>query len=233
MNIIDIVILAVIGISVLYGFYHGFIHTVASLLAALVSIYTAFIYGPGLARIFFDAPAVTGFISTYTDSGSRVGDFALATSLVDKINPDIINMILSSVKLPAPLAGVLQQNLTLKAFEGVGANSVNAYVSNTIIAAVIQVLSYLLVFAAAYLVLSIIISMIKHIINFPILRQLDWLAGGVFGLIRGAVLIYLLLLLVPLISTVIPDEGVTSLISGSSLSHFFSSNGFFIRVISQ
>ena len=28
MNIVDIIILGVVGISVIYGFYHGFIHTV-------------------------------------------------------------------------------------------------------------------------------------------------------------------------------------------------------------
>lgn len=233
MNIVDILILVVIGISVLYGFYHGFIHTVANLLAALLSIMTAFAFGPKLAQVFFTSPAVTSFLSTYTDSVSRVGDFDLASSSVIGISQNTINTILRSVKLPEPLAKVLEQNLLGQAFKGSGATSVNAYVSNTIVAASVQVISYLLVFAAAYLILSILISMVKHVMDFPILKQLDWLAGGVFGLARGAVLIYLLLLLVPLISTVIPDEGVTTLVNGSSLAHLFASDGFFVRVISQ
>jgi len=233
LNIVDIVILAVIGISVLYGFYHGFLHTVANLLAALVSIVTAFAFGPKLAQVFITSPGVTNFLSTYTDSISRVGDSDLASSPVAGISQNTINTVLRSVKLPESLSKVLEQNLLGQAFKGSGATSVNAYVSNTIIAASVQVLSYLLVFAAVYLVLSLIISMLGHVMDFPILKQLDWLAGGVFGLGRGAVLIYLLLLLIPLISTVIPDEGVTSLVTGSSLAHLFSSDGFFIRVISQ
>ena len=94
-------------------------------------------------------------------------------------------------------------------------------------------LSYLLVFAAAYVVLTFIISLIRHVADFPILKQMDWLAGGAFGLARGVVFVYLALLLVPLISTIVPTEGVTKLIEQSTLAHLFSGDGFFIRVISQ
>lgn len=233
MNIVDIVILVVLGISVLYGFYHGFLHTVTNLVAALVSIVTAFAFGPKLAQVFITSPAVTNFLSTYTDSVSRVGDFDLASSSVVGISQNTIDTILRSVKLPESLSKVLEQNLLGQVFSGSGVNSVNSYVSNTIIAASVHVISYLLVFAAAYLILSFLISMLGHVVNFPILKQLDWLAGGIFGVARGAVLIYLLLLLVPLIATVVPDEGVSNLVNASSLAHLFSSDGFFIRVISQ
>lgn len=232
MNIVDIIILGVVGISVIYGFYHGFIHTVASLVAALLSIMAAFSFGPRVAEIFITNPAVTSFLSTYTDSVVRVGDFDLASSPVVSIGRTTIETILRSVNLPEPLAKVLEQNLLNQSFGG-GQTTVNTYVSNTIIAAAVQVISYLLVFAAAYIILSFIISLIKHVMDFPILKQLDWLAGGVFGVLRGGVLVYLLLLLVPLISTVLPADGIGKLIADSSLAHLFSSDGFFIRVISQ
>ena len=231
MNIVDIIILAVVGISVIYGFYHGFIHAVASLAAALLSVAAAFSFGPRLAEVFITNPSVTSFLSTYTDSVVRVGDFDLASSPVVNIGQSTIESILRSVNLPKPLADVLEQNFLNQSF-GAGQTTVNTYVSNTIIQASVQVLSYLLVFAAAYILLSFIISLIKHVADFPILKQLDWLAGGLFGVMRGGVLIYLLLLLIPLVSTVLPADGVGKLIADSSLAHLFSSDGFFIRVIS-
>lgn len=232
MNIVDIIILAVVGISVIYGFYHGFIHTVASLLAALLSIAAAFSFGPRLAEIFISNPAVTNLLSTYTDSVVRVGDFDLASSPVVSVGRSTIETILRSVSLPQPLAKVLEQNLLSQSFGG-GQTTVNTYVSNTIIEASVQVISYLAVFVLAYIALSFIISLIKHVMDFPILKQLDWLAGGVLGVLRGGVLVYLLLLLVPLISTVLPADGIGKLISASTLAPLFSSDGFFIRVISQ
>jgi hypothetical protein len=162
----------------------------------------------------------------------RVGDFDLASLPVVNIGQSTIETILRSVSLPQPLAGVLEQNFLNQSF-GAGQTTVNMYVSNTIIQASVQVISYLLVFAAAYIALSFIISLIKHVADFPILKQLDWLAGGLFGVLRGGVLIYLLLLLVPLVSTILPADGVSKLIADSSLAHLFSSDGFFIRVISQ
>lgn len=232
MNIIDIVILAVIGISVVYGFYHGFIHTVASLLAALLSIAAAFAFGPRLAAFFMTNETVTGILSTYTDSVVRVGDFDLASSPVISIGRSTIETILRSVSLPEPLARVLEQNLLNQSFGG-GQTTVNTYVSGTIITAAVQVISYLLVFAAAYIMMTFLISLIRHVMDFPILKQLDWLAGGVFGALRGGILVYLLLLLVPLVATVLPTGDVEKLIETSRLARLFASDGFFIRVISQ
>lgn len=233
MNIVDIIILLVVGISVIYGFYHGFIQTVANLAAALLSIGAAFLFGPRVAGLFMANTGLTGLLSTYTDAVVRVGDYDLASSQVASITQSTIDTILRSVKLPQPLADVLQQNLSTRAFQSTGVTTVNGYVSGTIIAAAVQVLSYLLVFAAAYLVLTFLISLIRHVADFPILKQLDWLAGGAFGLARGVVFVYLLLLLVPLVSTIVPTEGVSQLIAQSSLAHLFSGDGFFVRVISQ
>lgn len=233
MNAIDIAILAVIGISVIYGFYHGFVRTVASVAAALVSIGAAFLLGPRVAAYFIGNTGVTGVLSTYTDAVVRVKDLVLASTNVAGISQATVQSVLASVSLPKPLADVLQQNLLSQAFAGTNVTTVGGYVSNTIIASAAQVLCYLLCFVAAYLLCTVIISVVQHVIEVPILKQLDWLAGGAFGLIRGVVFVYLLLLLVPLISTIVPVDVISTHIADSRLAHLFASDGFFIRVISQ
>ena len=233
MNIVDLIILLVVGISVIYAVYHGFVQTVANIAGLLVSLGAAFIFGPRLADLFITNKALTGLLSTYTDAVSRVGDFDLASSSVVGISRNMIDTILNSVDLPAPLANALEQNFLKQALLGSGAQTVNDYVSSTIVTASVQVLCYLLCFAAAYILFSIIIGLIQHVMQFPILKQLDWLAGAAFGLARGVVFVYLLLLLVPLVSTIVPANGVSALISSSSLVHLFQSDGFFVRIISQ
>lgn len=233
MNAIDIGILAVVGISVIYGFYHGFIRTVASIVAALVSVGAAFLVGPRVAAYFISNTAITGMLSTYTDAVVRVRDVVLASTNVVGISQATVASVLASVNLPGPLAQVLQDNLLTQAFSSTGVSTVGGYVSNTIIAASVQVLCYLLCFAAAYLLCTAVISLVQHVLDVPILKQLDWLAGGVFGVLRAVVFVYLLLLLVPLVSTVVPLEMVSTLIGESRLAALFASDGFFIRVISQ
>ena len=61
--------------------------------------------------------------------------------------------------------------------------------------------------------------------------MMDWLAGGAFGLVRGVVLVYMLFLLVPILSTVLPVDGFDALLQHSRLASLFMSDGFFAGVI--
>ena len=85
MNIVDIIILGVVGISVIYGFYHGFIHTVASLAAALLSIAAAFSFGPRV--VLLDEP--TSALDTIT---SR----SLLKNLAAYVKQEDVSLILIS-----------------------------------------------------------------------------------------------------------------------------------------
>ncbi len=232
MNIADGVILFIVGMSAVFGFYHGFIQTAANLLGALLSVGAGFYLGPRLAQAVGSNAAVTETLATYTDAIARVGDFDLASAAVGGISRSVIDAVLSSVSLPEPLSDILEQNLLTQSLAGSGMRTVNDYVSGTIVGAALQVLCFLACFLAAYAAVTVLVSLIRHVVRFPILRQLDWLAGGVFGAARGALLVYLLFLLIPIVSTVVPLEGFQEAISASSLAGYFGSGGFFARVIS-
>lgn len=231
MNILDIIIIAVLGLSTLYGFYHGFLRTILSVFGAGLSIVAALIFGPQLAALIGSQPFVTDNLATYTDAIARVGDFDLASSRVSELNQNVLDTIMKSVRLPDPLADLLKTNLTTSAFSGKGLNTVNDYVSTTIINSALQLISFLLVFFAAFLLIKMIIGLLHHVLRFPILKQLDWLAGGGFGLLRGALIVYLLLLLLPLVQTVAPGDQVNALLTGSRLAETFSSPELFLRII--
>lgn len=232
MNIIDGILLFILVISVIYGFYHGFIQSVASLLGVGVSILAGMILGPALAQVISGNQSLTSVLANYSDAVARVGDYELASSQVGSVSGGVLDTILSSVSLPAPIENVLRNNIITQAFSGGGLTTVNDYVSNTLVQAVIGILSFLACFAAVYLVWSLIVSLIRHVFEFPILRQLDWLAGGIFGFIRGLVFCYLLVLLIPLIQVIVPDDRFTGLIQSSSAVEWFTHDGFFINIIS-
>ena len=68
-------------------------------------------------------------------------------------------------------------------------------------------------------------------VHFPALRMMDRMTGMLFGLIRGMVVVYVLFLLVPVISTVVPGQGVETYLAGSKLAGIFINDGFFARVV--
>ena len=96
----------------------------------------------------------------------------------------------------------------------------------------VNVLSFLLCFAGSYLVLSVLVSLIQHVFRLPLLKQLDWLAGGAFGLLRGALILYVMFLALPILSTVIPLDSFNELIQQSTLAQVFESDGLFASIIS-
>ena len=231
MNIIDGILLFILAISVVYGLYHGFIQSVASLAALGLSILTGFMFGPALAGLFAGDQTISGLMANMTDAVSRVGDYDLASAPVSQVSGSVLDTVLNSVALPEAIEQALRDNIITRAFQQSGLTTVNDYVSNTLVNTGISILSFLACFAAAYLILTLLLSLIRHVFEFPILRQLDWLAGGAFGLVRGAALCYLLVLLIPLVQVIVPGGQFTELLETSALAGWFSSDGLFMRVI--
>jgi uncharacterized membrane protein required for colicin V production len=230
-NIIDGILLFVLAISVIYGFYHGFIQSVTSLVALGLSVLSGFLFGPALARLFSSNQTISGLMVNMTDAVARVGDYDLARVPVQQVSGSMLDTVLNSVSLPEGIEQALRNNIVTQAFRQNGLITVNDYVSNTIVNTAISILSFLVCFAAAYLILTLLLSLIRHVFEYPILRQLDWLAGGAFGLVRGAALCYLLVLLIPLIQVIVPGENLSGMIEASSLAEWFANDGFFMRVI--
>lgn len=231
MNVIDIVILVILGVSITYGLYRGFVHTILSVACCLISIFLAFSFGPKLAAVVSGSEGVSSTLATYTDAVARVGDYDLASTSVDYLSQGVVDQILESVALPTSISEILEDNLLNRVFAHVGLSTVNDYVSNTVVAVAINALSYILCFAASYLLLSLVVSLIRHVFRFPLLKQLDWLAGGLFGLVRGAIVLYIIFLIVPILSTIIPIDSFDEVLAQSTLAPIFQSNGFFASVI--
>jgi uncharacterized membrane protein required for colicin V production len=231
MNIIDIILLAAMAISIVYGFYHGFIQSAASLVGVGISILAGLFFGPKLAVLLSGNESITGILANYSDAVVRVGDYELASAPITGVSGSVLDTVVSSVSLPAPIENALRNNILTRAFSDRGLATVNDYVSNTLIQAAIGILCFLACCVAAYLIWMLITSLIRHVFEFPILRQLDWLAGGLFGLARGVLVCYLLVLLLPLVQVIIPDNRFTEYLQTSSIAAFFQNDGFFMRII--
>lgn len=232
MNPIDIAILAILGVSIIYGLYRGFVHTLLSMACCLISILVAFTFGPRLSAVISGNPEISSTLANYTDAVARVGDYDLASMPVQQLSQELRQQVLENAELPEQISEILEGNLMGQVFTNSGLFTVNEYVSNTVVAVAVNILSYILCFAVSYFLLSLLVSLIRHVFRLPLLKQLDWLAGGAFGLIRGAALLYVIFLLVPILSTVIPLDAFNEMLAQSTLAPVFQSNGFFAGVIS-
>lgn len=232
MNIVDYVILGIVGISILFGLYRGFISSVLNTGGCLLSFGLSFYFTPKLASVVQGNVSLQETLSHYTDISSRLGDLDLALTNVRDLGLEKITEIISRVDLPQPLAALLESNLVNQVYAGeASVQTVQDYLSQTILTACINILCFLVCFLVCYLVIALVVNLLKAIFRFPVLKQLDGLAGGAFGLLRGALLCYVLIALVPLVQTMVPIDMVTDLVAESTFAPFFNNGNLILAII--
>ncbi len=231
MNTVDIVILAIIGLSVLIGLYRGFVSSVASLGGCLLSLGLSYWLHPKLVEWIQSNPDLLKTLMSYTDAATRIGDRTLAQADVSTLSGEAVTNILSRVSLPAPLDSLLRSNLENRAFQSVNVTQVGDYVSQTIIGAVLNVISFVICFVVCLIVIHFVLNFLKVVFRFPVLKQMNALAGGAFGLLRGVLLCFVAFALLPLLETVVPVDGISELVAGSSLAPIFSSEQLILSIM--
>ena len=76
-------------------------------------------------------------------------------------------------------------------------------------------------------------NLIRSVFHFPVLKQLDWLAGGVFGFIIGCVLCFVFFTAMPLLQSVIPLEQFQELVKQSALAKIFENGNLIISIMNR
>lgn len=235
MNVIDYGIIGLIALCALLGFYRGFVQSLLNLGGCLLSFLGAFWIFPTMADALSSNTEIVRLISSYTDSGSILGDLNLSSRAVSTLSQSNIAAIVERANLPDPLGRLLEANLTEKVFSPLGnlATTVGDYINQTILSVSINVLCFILCFVLCFLVITILTNLIRTVFRFPVLKQLDWLAGGVFGFVIGCVLCYVAFTAIPLLQSVIPLEPFQLLVEQSALAKVFENGNLIISIMNR
>ena len=231
MNLIDYIIIGIIGVSVLFGFYRGFVSSVLNVGSGLIAFGLSFVLYPAAAGFIQGNEEIVRTLLHYTDASSRLGDLNLAVTNVMQLGQQGVQDVLAKVSLPPPLDALLEANLTNQVYASSGITTVADYISQTVVQAGINILCFLACFIVLYILLSIVINAIKAVFRLPLLKQLDWLAGGVFGFLRGLLICAAVFTLVPLAMTVVPVDFVSEMVEGSALAQIFAENNLILLIM--
>ena len=107
---IDYGIVGLIALCVLFGFYRGFIQSLLKLGGSLLSFAGSFWLFPKLADAVSANTGIVRLISSYTDSGSLLGDLDLSSRAVNALSATNIQAIVEKANLPDPIAVKLKKN---------------------------------------------------------------------------------------------------------------------------
>lgn len=219
MNIIDVIILAVLAASVIFGMHRGFISGVLSVAALIGAALAAFAVSGELAAWLQGNETLVSTLMYYTDAGSRIRDLDLSLLSVAQVSESTLAQILQSAHLPAAFEtafiGAMEQ--------AAGGVTVSTLLSQTIVSVSISILSFLICFLIGYVLATFVIHLVCYVFELPVLRHLDALIGGVFGLARGVLLLFIFFALVPIVLAVAPVPQLEALFTQSQLAPMFDS----------
>lgn len=219
----------------LLGLYRGFIQSVLNLAGGLLAFIGSFLLFPKVADVVSSNTDITRMISTYTDSGSLLGDLDLSSRAVSSLSTDAVASIVQRADLPQPIGTLLQHNLDQQVFSPLGnlATNVGDYVNQTILSVSINVICFILCFIICFVVMTIVVNLIRAVFQFPVLKHLDWLAGGVFGFLLGVILCFVAFTVLPLMESVIPLEEFRTLVDQSALAKVFENGNLIISIMNR
>lgn len=226
MNIVDIVALVILAFSLFSGMYKGFITSTLALLgfcgawiASLASyqyLVAAVTANEGLMKVFSGLTSAVDLFKTTTLANLQVA--AATTADIDQAVGEIGIPVINEL---------FRKNVVGKVFANSGLSTMSEYLSQTLLETVLNVASFVLMFIVIYAAILLIVNMLNNVFRFPALRHLDWLLGGLFGLVRGAVIVMLIFAVIPTVSSALESMNISllsDLVSTSTFGKFFESS---------
>jgi uncharacterized membrane protein required for colicin V production len=224
MNILDIVILAILGISLISGMRKGFIGSILAVVGFGAALFGAFRFSPMLSSAIQSNEQIMGTLSYYIDTGAMMAS-EWANRMVASLSQTQIGQIIANIQLPEAVKNVLSTNLSQQTFIAEGLDTVSQYVSQTVSGTIVNIVSFAVMFAVSYWVILAVVRLLDKVFEFPILRHFDALIGGAFGLIRGAVISMLIVSILPFVTSFLSAELLDELIAGSTMYGIFCRGG--------
>ena len=231
MNIIDIIILAILGLSLVSGMYKGFITSTLALVGfcgAWIGATATYQY---LVQAINSNESLIGFFRSVV--GAVDLNLTTAATNVATATQSVIDQAVDEVNLPL-ISNVFKSNLMNKVFQNDGLSTIGDYLTETLLTTALNVICFVVMFIVIYIAVLLIVNLLNNVFRFPVLRHFDWLLGGVFGLIRGLVIVMLIFSVVPTIATALDNmkiTGLTELLNASKIGSIFQNSNFVTNIL--
>lgn len=189
MNYIDIITILVFACSVVLGYKKGFLRTITGLFALVLSLYLSTVLYPYVSELVMNTPV---YDTVYENTESLV-------TITDK-EDSAPNVKTGKLNLPTEFTKDIEKEID-EATDTVAEN-----VAKTVASASVKIICILFLFILIRLLLFIITKLAGVIRRLPVIGWGDALLGGLFGIVRGFLILYILFALVTFVASVAPES---------------------------
>ena len=226
MNIIDIIIIAILAFSVISGMHKGFITSTLALVGfcgAWVAAYATYGY---LVNAVEANEGIMTFLRGMVSAADLFKTKTLADLEVAVAKAADIDQAVSEVGIPM-IDNIFRSNVVGQVFANDGLTKMSEYLTQTLLNTGLTVVSFIIMFAVIYAAVLLLVNLLNNVFRFPALRHMDWFLGGLFGLVRGAVIVMLIFSVIPTLSSALESMDVrllTDLVQESKIGAFLENN---------
>lgn len=209
--ILDIIILAIMAISIFLGYKRGLVKVAVKLCAFLIAIIVTLVFYKPVSNVIIDKTQLNEKIeSIIIENGTKE---------LEESNKEEQKNILENMQEYVDNTVTQTQNEIVK----------NA--AKEISIRLINILVIVVLFIATRLILILLVLISDLITSIPIIKQFNELGGVLYGIIRGLAIIYAILAILFLIVSMSPNNAILTSIDSSIITKFMYENNILLNII--
>jgi hypothetical protein len=220
--VITVLILVIIGLCTLAGYYRGIIYSAVSIGLTLLSFFLALLMIPVIATPVRESRELYGSLLYYAEGFEYVSETSVEMihDPAAAIEPETLKEVIDNANMPLPLGRAISKNIRTLAYEKRGITTLGDYFNQTIVDVMVNLLSLLFLFVCFRVFFGFVLRMIDYgRRGLPVLKRFDPLFSCGIGFLHGVILLYVFFLCAPVLLTAVPKLG--RILVSSPLGGFF------------
>lgn len=209
---LGIAVFVILLLFVWMGYKRGFIKEIVSFFFVFLSLSLAWAINPYINEFLVQKTPI------YSTIQETCANFVQSQGEEDaEYETDSTGDLIDSLKLPDLLRKNLEENNNAETYAELSVNTLTGYVSGYLAKTVINGLSYVLAYILSTIVIRLIVYVLNLIAGLPVLKTANKLTGGVVGLLKGIVFVWIALLVVTVLCGTEIGKTVLELIEKDTL----------------
>ncbi len=219
---VSVLVLVVLGLCILAGYYRGVIYSALSIGITVVSFFLALLMVPVLAGGVKSNESLYGSMLYYFEGYEYINETAveLVHDPASDVSDEELAVIVENADMPLPLGRAVTRNIQNLAYAKDDIVTLGDYFNQTIVDVVINILSLLALFVLFRVLFGFILRTVDYASRgLPVLRRFDPLFSCGIGFLHGVLLLYILFLVAPILLTI--DTKLGGYLVDSPIGGFF------------
>lgn len=216
--IIDIVIVAVMALSIFMGYKKGLIGVAFKILSFFVAIVLAFVL----------SKPITNYVIEHTEFDDNIR-ITIQEALESKETQKVESPETQESNMPDIITEYVAEQIKEATAET--QNEIASTVATNLTQTIVNGVVFIGIFLVTRILLFFLKFLAEAIAEIPILKQFNELGGLLYGILKGFFLIYLFFAIVSLLAPIVNIGGFLEMIRASYLGSILYDNNLLLRIL--